>query len=152
MKDPMWFNEQGEQVVFFGAKRNNLFLLLFVCTSGFYNALSCGIVFWLGLATFRTIRESQQIMSSKTKNLQKQMNRILVAEAFSVLFVINVPIGGLLAALFLNINIAGFGIVMTMIFIWIPLSNPIITILFVGSYRQAAFGWIQRRENRVSDA
>ncbi|KAI1700037.1 hypothetical protein Ddc_18297 [Ditylenchus destructor] len=49
-----------------------------------------------------------------------------------------------MSALIFDINIVGFGIIMTMIIVWIPVTNPVVTILLVGPYRRAVFGWMRR--------
>ncbi|KAI1700647.1 serpentine type 7TM GPCR chemoreceptor str domain-containing protein [Ditylenchus destructor] len=152
MSDPIWSYQSGRQVLFVGADHSNIFLILFLGIAGLYNGLSCGIMLCLGFATFRILKESQHNMSAKTRNMQTQMNRILVAEACAVLFIINVPIGGMLATLFFKINIPGVGIFMSMVMVWITLSNPIVTMLLVAQYRRTVVGWFRPnyRRNMVS--
>ncbi|KAI1695473.1 serpentine type 7TM GPCR chemoreceptor srd domain-containing protein [Ditylenchus destructor] len=124
MRDPIWYDVYGKQTIFAGATRTNVYSLLFTSCAGINNVLTCGVIYWLGIATFRTLRQSRHTMSANTKALNTQMNIILMLQASFVLFIINVPVGCLISALLLDINIVGFGTIMSMILVWIPMSNP----------------------------
>ncbi|KAI1701799.1 serpentine type 7TM GPCR chemoreceptor str domain-containing protein [Ditylenchus destructor] len=153
MSDPIWFDKYGKQAIFVGATRTNVFALLYLACSGLNNILLCGASFWLGIATYRTLKQSRHTMSVSTKALNSQMNMLLILQGASVLFVINVPVGCLTSALLFDVNIVGLGIIMTMILVWIPVLNPIVTILLVGPYRREVFRWIKRFriKRRVTD-
>ncbi|KAI1697021.1 serpentine type 7TM GPCR chemoreceptor str domain-containing protein [Ditylenchus destructor] len=93
--------------------------------SATYNAVSCCVTSWLGIATFRALKESRHSMSPMTRKMNAQMNRVLLVEACSCALVIFIPVGSLFVGLLLKLNIVGFGISMTMVFVWIPLLNPV---------------------------
>ncbi|KAI1693784.1 hypothetical protein DdX_20475 [Ditylenchus destructor] len=59
-----------------------------------------------------------------TWKMNSQMNRVLLVEACSCALVIFIPVGSLFVGLLLKLNIVGFGISMTMVFVWIRLLNP----------------------------
>ncbi|KAI1698686.1 hypothetical protein DdX_17763 [Ditylenchus destructor] len=80
MSDPIWFDKDGKQAVFAGAEWSNIWFALTLCMSATYNAVSCCVTSWLGIATFRALKESRHSMSPMTRKMNSQMNRVLLVE------------------------------------------------------------------------
>ncbi|KAH7693559.1 SRJ-21 protein [Aphelenchoides avenae] len=130
MQDPLWFDD-GKQVVFFGAdKYNPLFIVFLILAIGCDSAIYA-IMVGTGIAVLQTIKRSAKQMSAKTKYMQSQMNRVLIAEAGSVTIVGVIPVGIGMYLLVFNVTCVGLGIWLTILFAWIPIVNPLTTICLV---------------------
>ncbi|KAH7724991.1 Protein SRJ-14 [Aphelenchoides avenae] len=136
MQHPMWFDRNGTQTTFLAADRSQPFLLLFIFSGTTMDIGAYTLMLLLSLKTHGILVGMKGEMSAKTSYMQKQMNRILAAEALSVLCISITPVAIFMMFLFFRWTIVGSGLVLTMIMAWIPIINPITKILLVGPYRR----------------
>ncbi|KAH7701223.1 7TM GPCR protein [Aphelenchoides avenae] len=131
MSDPLWFDN--------GTQGNKFFITFLALASGVDFAIY-GVMIFTSIAVARSMKVSAEKMSAKTKVMQKQMNRLLITEAGSVTIIGVLPVAVSMTILLFDITFVGFGICVICMFAWVPILNPVTTILLVGPYRRAVFG------------
>ncbi|KAH7716222.1 7TM GPCR protein [Aphelenchoides avenae] len=138
MTDPMWYDD-GRKVIFFGADKNNVYLLLFVGFAFVEDMAIFATMLFSTLTTLAVLRQNRHRMSMQTRYMQSQINRLMFAEVFSLASVAIIPMALILSFLFLKVQWIGFGVFITLMLQWIPAVNPITTIFLVGQYRRKLF-------------
>ncbi|KAH7716614.1 Protein STR-92 [Aphelenchoides avenae] len=99
----------------------------------------------------RTLQQNAGKMSKKTMFMQNQLSRLETAELLSILFVGVIPLVSLVTLPFVAVGLPGASIVLTGITAWIPIMNPLTTLLLVAPYRKALlrFVHLNRRTSTV---
>ncbi|KAH7721072.1 hypothetical protein AAVH_11413 [Aphelenchoides avenae] len=80
---------------------------------------------WCGAVVYIFIERAGKSMSEKTRYMQRQMNRLMMAEAGSVTVVGSWPTGLAMLLLIVDATCVGLGIWLTILFSWIPIVNPV---------------------------
>ncbi|KAH7724234.1 Protein Y9C9A.5 [Aphelenchoides avenae] len=150
MSHPMWMNEDGTVPPYFGLDRSNSFLKAFVAIVMVCDTMIVVVIVTTSLVTLKVLRRLRHQMTERTRYLQKQLNRLMLAEVISLLAVIVVPFAIAMWCLILRVQYVGFGILMIIIVTWIPTVNPMTTIILVGPYRNALFGRFRVRKNNYA--
>ncbi|KAH7687911.1 hypothetical protein AAVH_40536 [Aphelenchoides avenae] len=92
-------------------------------------------------------------MSRRTRYMQSQLNRLMLAETISLTSVFVIPIGFAMGCLIFRVRWVGFGVVIAIFLEWVPAVNPMTTILLVGPYRRQLMGLVSRKKiMSVSDS
>ncbi|KAH7698334.1 Protein STR-92, partial [Aphelenchoides avenae] len=100
-----------------------------------------------------TLQQNASKVSKKTMFMQSQLSRLETAELLSVLFVGVIPLVSLVTLPLVSdsVELPGVSIVLTTIMAWIPIMNPLTTLLLVAPYRKALlrFVHLNRRTSTV---
>ncbi|KAH7723737.1 7TM GPCR protein [Aphelenchoides avenae] len=147
MSHPMWRDVRS--FAYFGADKTNPYFLLFLFSMTLQDTAILGIIAISSVTTFRVLRESRHSMSAKTRYMQSQLNRLMFAEVFSLVSVAIIPIACVMPFVFLNVKYVGCGVVIAIFMQWIPIVNPVTTILLVGPYRRKFLAPLYRRISSV---
>ncbi|KAH7697140.1 hypothetical protein AAVH_35779, partial [Aphelenchoides avenae] len=123
MTDPMW-TMNGEKAAYFGADKDSIFYHLFMASVSICDQCVGAIVVLTSISTLRTLRRKAGEMTTKTRYMQSQLNRLMFAEAASLAIVVVIPFGGAMMALFLKVRCVGLGVLLATLVIWIPTVNP----------------------------
>ncbi|KAH7721263.1 7TM GPCR protein [Aphelenchoides avenae] len=148
--DLIWPRDGNEAMVVLWASTKDPLFLTHIALTMFAEGVAYAVMIVTSIATYREIRKKKSRMTQKTLYAQRQMNRILITEASSVFVVGILPVICIFTMLFLEVSAVGYGTVLTMIHVWVPLLNPLTTLLLVRPYRRAIFGRLRSCRGRNS--
>ncbi|KAH7714843.1 hypothetical protein AAVH_17791 [Aphelenchoides avenae] len=123
MDDPMWVTD-GHPPVFIGADKDSMFFKAFVAIVTVCDVSVLIIMALTSLATLKALKSSRFTLSPKVKKMQAQMNRIMLAEAISLIAVALTPMAVAMVLLVFQIKFVGFALVLGLVATWIPMVNP----------------------------
>ncbi|KAH7666468.1 hypothetical protein AAVH_43171, partial [Aphelenchoides avenae] len=121
--DPMWVTD-GRAPVFIGADKDCMFFKLFVDIVTVCDVSVLIIMALTSLVTLKALKSSRFTLSPKVKKMQAQMNRIMLAEAISLIAVALTPMAVAMVLLVFQIKFVGFALVLGLVATWIPMVNP----------------------------
>uniref|UniRef100_A0AC35FUK6 G protein-coupled receptor n=1 Tax=Panagrolaimus sp. PS1159 TaxID=55785 RepID=A0AC35FUK6_9BILA len=76
--------------------------------------------------------------------MHAQMTKTMILQAIVPLIFILLPINIVLTAVFLLLDIPGFGIICNAFVCWLPVVNPFVTIISVKSYRSTVWNHFKK--------
>ncbi|KAI1702987.1 serpentine type 7TM GPCR chemoreceptor str domain-containing protein [Ditylenchus destructor] len=122
--------------------KNSLFTQTLSFVAGFVGIITYGIVIVCGIKIWLHLRRHFQIMANvnrNSRNLQTQINSVLILQAALPIVGIFTPVcidafGGLFKA-----DAKDIIFIVQTVAIWMPVFNPLLTILLVESYRKGIF-------------
>uniref|UniRef100_A0A0K0E3T0 G-protein coupled receptors family 1 profile domain-containing protein n=1 Tax=Strongyloides stercoralis TaxID=6248 RepID=A0A0K0E3T0_STRER len=118
-----------------------------------HNTITCTIVVLTVFKTYRDIQVSLKNkstkMSNKSKNLQKQLNRTMMLQALTPLFLCVIPVLTMVMCCFLKILLYGFSSLFFITFMFVPAFNALICLICVKVCRRKITGFFFK-ENVVT--
>uniref|UniRef100_A0AC35UDS9 G_PROTEIN_RECEP_F1_2 domain-containing protein n=1 Tax=Rhabditophanes sp. KR3021 TaxID=114890 RepID=A0AC35UDS9_9BILA len=91
---------------------------------------------WMFLQIWRQLKVNIMIMSSKTKQIQSQLNLLMVFNAITAIFSSFFPCSLLVMCAIFGVNLYGMGNYCYVLFVWVTLLNPIASIIFIKPCRE----------------
>ncbi|KAI6212517.1 hypothetical protein M3Y94_00035200 [Aphelenchoides besseyi] len=110
-------------------------LEIIISTAVVGNGIICYLIGYFTYKTICKLNELKAEMSERTRRLQNQMNRLLFTQTVSVFATALIPLLIMLFMMLTSIEIHGMGTFINMILSWIPVLNPICTLIFVHRFR-----------------
>uniref|UniRef100_A0A914Q7U5 Uncharacterized protein n=2 Tax=Panagrolaimus davidi TaxID=227884 RepID=A0A914Q7U5_9BILA len=95
------------------------------------------IIAWTSFKTWRYLKAMENHMTLQTREANRQITKTLFMQATLPVFACIIPITTIVSMTFLKTNIDGFGLIVSLLWAWIPIVNTIVTICAVKSYRTA---------------
>ncbi|CAD5219485.1 unnamed protein product [Bursaphelenchus xylophilus] len=150
LNESMW-RENGRRMTFIVGTIENPYSLTFVISASLYVTAEYISIFILSHRIMKKLAERRHLMSAKTLEMQRGMNKMLLSQALVPLFTGLFPILGMTSTLLLRLSDHRIGIVVSSMMAWLPSASPICTIWFIGSFRQRVFPfWRSSRSSHVS--
>ena len=106
--------------------------------------LSYGIIIFTSIKVCKHIRNGTQL-SEGLLDTHKQITCTLVVQAITPAIVCLFPIALAVTGCFLYLDIPGLGLLVTLLLSWIPLVNPLVTIITIRTYRRFCFMVFQKK-------
>ncbi|KAH7695143.1 7TM GPCR protein, partial [Aphelenchoides avenae] len=98
------------------------------------------VIIFCSIKIWKKVRAASG-MSRKTAAINSQLNNVLCLQAFTPLFVAVIPIFAAIVMLLFSIQWLGSLLeLMTSVLSWIPIMNPVFTVIFVKAYRRSVLG------------
>uniref|UniRef100_A0A914QRY4 G protein-coupled receptor n=1 Tax=Panagrolaimus davidi TaxID=227884 RepID=A0A914QRY4_9BILA len=139
--DPYYFRE----IPNFISAQIQRWPLRFCCAAAYSLVLiSYGITIYTSCKVWKKLKSVYFLLTPATQQMHNQMTKTMILQAFVPLVFILFPIGIVLTAVFFLVDIPGFCIICNSICCWIPVVNPLVTILSVKSYRLTVFNHFRR--------
>ncbi|CAD5208380.1 unnamed protein product [Bursaphelenchus xylophilus] len=113
---------------------------LIYCVSAFI--VSYGICLILAIKTVRLMAENEQMYSSKTKRMQKQLTITLTLQTLMPLFISFGPVVCVCIGCFFRVDTGVMSLVVLGFASWIPVVNPVLTIWVIQPFRRTVFRWL----------
>ncbi|KAI6224165.1 hypothetical protein M3Y95_00854200 [Aphelenchoides besseyi] len=136
MSNPFIFNDENPHPTLVIGELNSLPMYeLIISTALVGNVLICFMIAYFTYDTIRKLEEMKVHMAPRTRKLQSQMNRTLFAQTASVFATALIPLLVLVFMMLSAIEIHGMGTCVNMILSWIPVLNPLCTIVLVHRFR-----------------
>lgn len=111
-------------------------------------AASYGIIIFTSIKVYKHIAQSSNL-PAEVLDVHRQITWTLMVQAVAPLVVCLLPIVLCVTGCFLYLDVPGFGLIVTLLWSWIPLVNSLVTILAIRTYRQFCFIWVKRLRNTV---
>uniref|UniRef100_A0A914QTQ7 Uncharacterized protein n=1 Tax=Panagrolaimus davidi TaxID=227884 RepID=A0A914QTQ7_9BILA len=89
-------------------------------------------------------------MPTSNEDVQTQINSTFLIQACVPVLTSFVPIMTALTMTFLKANIPGLGICVSLIWSWIPIANPLLTVIFIKQYRKYILNCFRKKVQNVS--
>uniref|UniRef100_A0AC35EVN0 G protein-coupled receptor n=1 Tax=Panagrolaimus sp. PS1159 TaxID=55785 RepID=A0AC35EVN0_9BILA len=96
------------------------------------------------LKVWKKLKTDEMYYSAETRRLQAQMTKTMILQATVPLIFVLGPIGIAMAAAFALINIPGLGFIINSVCCWIPVVNPLVTIISVKAYRKTVVSYFKK--------
>ncbi|KAH7710440.1 7TM GPCR protein [Aphelenchoides avenae] len=122
-----------------------------LCTGGSVISITYGCITFCNYNVQRVIKQSSH-WSKSARAVQSQLNAAILFQAMTPLAVVVVPVFGAIAVITTGSEqIRVLSQFATTSLAWIPVMNPISTIIFIKAYRRAVLNLLPRRVATVSD-
>uniref|UniRef100_A0A914PY53 G protein-coupled receptor n=1 Tax=Panagrolaimus davidi TaxID=227884 RepID=A0A914PY53_9BILA len=130
--DPYYFRE----IPNFISAQIQRWPLRFCCAAAYSLVLiSYGITIYTSCKVWKKLKSAYCFMLPATRQMHNQMTKTMILQAIIPLIFILFPIGIVLTAVFFLVDIPGFGIICNSVHCWIPVVNPLVTIISIKYYR-----------------
>ncbi|KAE9554281.1 hypothetical protein FO519_002515 [Halicephalobus sp. NKZ332] len=110
--------------------------------------VSYGIIIFTSLKVYNHISQSSNL-SHEVLDIHKQITLTLMVQAIAPVIVCLLPIVLCVTGCFLYLDIPGFGLIVTLLWSWIPLVNSFVTILAIRTYRKFCFLSFKQAKNKI---
>uniref|UniRef100_A0A914C0D2 G protein-coupled receptor n=1 Tax=Acrobeloides nanus TaxID=290746 RepID=A0A914C0D2_9BILA len=107
---------------------------LFLLAGGGYS-----IIIWCSANILLHLRENMHSVTPKVREMNKQLNKTLFAQALGPLAVCVIPMLTYVYCIVTKADAVSMTIILGFSLVWIPVVNPLLTIWFVTPYKMAIF-------------
>lgn len=106
-----------------------------LCT--YFQLISCTIVTYCGIRTWREITIKKRAVSRRTLDMQRQFFRALVVQTLIPICLLYLPLTTMLIAPIFTADLRNFDVIIQMAFVFYPILDPIAVLGMVRDYRRA---------------
>ncbi|KAI6196019.1 hypothetical protein M3Y94_01059000 [Aphelenchoides besseyi] len=135
MSNPYIFNDENPNPTLVVGDLKSIPMLILISMTAIGNTLIVGMIFYFTYDTYQTMQKLRSQMHHRTAKLHSQMNRMLFMQTAAVFLCALLPLGSLVVVMFTAINVPGIGTFINMTLSYIPVINPISTLLCVKRFR-----------------
>ncbi|KAH7717101.1 Protein Y9C9A.5 [Aphelenchoides avenae] len=147
---PFWIDDTGKPPVFIAADIKDLRIVILVTACMVLSSLAYAVILVANSCVLRKLKHHQHQMSRGTREVQKQLGRVLRYQAIVPLLVCVVPLALVFVFGVFGVKTCGWGLMLTILVAWIPVLNPLSTIIFVRQYRSALLRCGRRNDTMPS--
>uniref|UniRef100_A0A914DZ68 Uncharacterized protein n=1 Tax=Acrobeloides nanus TaxID=290746 RepID=A0A914DZ68_9BILA len=115
------------------ATRTSVFDMSVICNGSY------SVVFWCSMKIYKNLKGKMAMASAKTRDLQSQLTRIMIAQAVGPMVVFMLPVLFYTYCIVSQADQIALSITFGLPLAWIPLANPVVTIWFMKPYRNTIF-------------
>uniref|UniRef100_A0A1I7RJW7 G_PROTEIN_RECEP_F1_2 domain-containing protein n=1 Tax=Bursaphelenchus xylophilus TaxID=6326 RepID=A0A1I7RJW7_BURXY len=144
----LWFKEYPLPPLVFGDVRSNYHKALFLY-GGLVISVSHLLSTVIGYKTWCQIRQMHDSYSERTRRLQKQLTNFMIVQVVTPLFISVIPVMTIVIPSFLFIDTGRICLYSALMFSWIPVFNPVITITVIVPFRRFVLGVVTRKRGLV---
>ncbi|CAD5210923.1 unnamed protein product [Bursaphelenchus xylophilus] len=131
----LWYDMRPVPTLLVGDTRDfymqTYFMLAFFSLSGSYVLAT-----YFGVLTIRKLKQNAHMYTEKTQKMQEQLNRTLIAQSILPLCVSVGPAIGIVVPSFTRFDTGVAALITGNILSWVPVFNPLFTILVITPYRR----------------
>ncbi|CAD5218967.1 unnamed protein product [Bursaphelenchus okinawaensis] len=149
LSQDMWF-EDGKQVTFLAASFDTLSVKIFVLSAALIIFIVYLSVFIIGRHVFKELSSKRHTMSKKTMEMQRGMNRMLIAQAIIPIFTGLLPLIVMLVSTSMRWKYQWTGFFTYFCICWLPTIGPICAIYFITSFRKRLFSIFSQQFKKTS--
>ena len=103
-----------------------------------------GIVIWCTVRIWLHLKTAFGMVSEqRSHQLNHEINRVLIVQALNPLLVILLPCTLIIIAFVWHFNMRLAGSLLTMCLSWLPVINPLTTMLIIRPYRRTLVEWVK---------
>ncbi|CAD5223187.1 unnamed protein product [Bursaphelenchus okinawaensis] len=139
----LWFIERPlPPLVLADLKSDYLKILVGIVTPCTFAAYLLSIILaWL---TLRYLRKHRSVQSVQTLKLQRQLSQCLLMQNILPLFTSAAPVIFFSIPIIFGLQVDNSVTIASMFLSWVPICNPVITILVITPYKAAVLRWLDK--------
>ncbi|KAH7722887.1 Protein STR-90 [Aphelenchoides avenae] len=139
MDVPFWTDDQGRVPTFVAADVKDMRIVVLVSSCMVLSSIAYAVILTTNYMVMNKLRKESEHLSKATREVQSQLSRILLYQASLPVVFCVVPLALVFVFGAFSVKTCGYGLLLTILVSWIPVMNPLSTILFVRHYRAAIF-------------
>ncbi|CAD5219481.1 unnamed protein product [Bursaphelenchus xylophilus] len=146
LNDEMWM-ENGTKVTFIASSIANKSYIVFSVSGTVIMSSEYIIIIFTSKRVFSKLKEQRHLMSARTLEMQRGMNRMLYAQAILPVFTGFVPLSLMWTTTALRLNYPQIGFITSTFLSWLPAVSPICTIYCIGIFKRRVIRLFRRKGN-----
>uniref|UniRef100_A0AC34Q5C9 Uncharacterized protein n=1 Tax=Panagrolaimus sp. JU765 TaxID=591449 RepID=A0AC34Q5C9_9BILA len=131
-----WKDSNGKLPVYVASDIKDGRIIVLVTFTMLMGSFSYFLIILFNMLIYRKLATMKTSMSSKTKEVHRQLSNVLKWQALVPFVVCVMPLTFVFVLCAIGTRTAGKGIILTLIVSWIPVMNPLSAIIFVKQYRK----------------
>ncbi|CAD5233750.1 unnamed protein product [Bursaphelenchus xylophilus] len=140
----LWYQEYPMPNILFGDVRS-VYQKAYFFYGGAIISVSFIIALVIGYRTLQRIKQMRDSYSDKTKRLQKQLSDFMIVQAMIPVCVCVIPVMSFVIPAFFYLDTGMMCVYSAIAVSWIPVLNPIITIMVIIPFRRIVCGVFHKR-------